>query len=192
MQPDTRQKILDSYMELLGELPWNAVTLESLAARSGTPLAELRGGYDTRFDIVADFIRRVDEGILGAVDPDMAGEGPRERLFDVLFSRIEALHPYRAAILNLAGAARRDPGLAMALSRVVTISMSWMLTAAGIRTTGRGGALRSQGLALLWGRVLRTWLHEDDPALPRTMAELDEQLRRAAADHGGWSRGVIG
>ena len=179
MQPETRQKIIDSFMDLLGETAWESVTFERLAGRAGVPLSALRGAYDTRVDIIADYARRIDEGILDSTDPDMAKEGPRERLFDLLFSRLEALSRHKRAIANLGRAARRDPGLALALSRIAAISMSWMLTAAGIRATGAQGMLRAQGLALVWSRVLRTWLHEDDPGLPQTMAQLDSQLRRA-------------
>jgi hypothetical protein len=39
--------------------------------------------------------------------------------------------------------------------------------------------LRAQVLALIWARVLRVWLHDDDPGLARTMAALDKGLREA-------------
>ena len=104
----------------------------------------------------------IDERVLAAIDPDMAGEAPRERLFDVLFSRFEALAPHKQAIRNLGEAARRDPLLALELNRIVTGSMGWMLTAAGIPSTGRRGLVRAQGLALVWARVMRVWLDDDD------------------------------
>lgn len=179
VQPKTRIKIVDALTGLAAERPWEDITLEALAARAGIPLAALRAAYDGRLDILADFTRRIDEAVLAGIDPGMAGEAPRERLFDVLFSRFEALGPHKQAIRNLAGAARRDPLLALALNRIVAGSMRWMLTAAGIAATGGVGAIRAQGLALVWGRVLRTWLDDSDPGLARTMAELDRQLRQA-------------
>jgi hypothetical protein len=36
----------------------------------------------------------------------------------------------------------------------------------------------AQGLAALFGRVLRTWIDDDDPGLARTMAALDRSLAR--------------
>ena len=57
--------------------------------------------------------------------------------------------------------------------------MAWMLAAAGIPATGRRGLLRAQGLALVWARVMRTYLDDDDPGLARTMAALDKRLREA-------------
>jgi hypothetical protein len=55
-----------------------------------------------------------------------------------------------------------------------------MLTAADIDAAGPKGMVRAQGLALLYASVLRTWTHDDDPGLARTMAALDRALGRGA------------
>jgi AcrR family transcriptional regulator len=179
VQPKTRTKIVDALMALAAERRWEEVTLEAVAERAGVSLAALRAAYDGRLAILADFVRRIDERVLAGLDADMAGEAPRERLFDVLFSRFEALGPHKPAIRSLAAAARRDPALALALNGTVVPSMAWMLAAAGIATTGGRGLFRAQGLALVWAQVMRVWLDDDDPGLARTMAALDRQLRRA-------------
>ena len=57
-------------------------------------------------------------------------------------------------------------------------SQQWMLTAADIGATGPKGMLRAQGLALLYSRVLRVWINDEDPGLARTMAALDRELGR--------------
>jgi len=179
VQPKTRNKIIDTTMQLAAERPFDEVTLEAIAERAGLTLSALRAAYDGRLAILADFVRRIDERVLAEVDVDMAGEAPRERLFDVLFGRFEQLAAYRPAIRNLGEAASRDPLLALELNRLVTGSMAWMLTAAGIPATGAAGLARAQGLALVWARVMRVWLEDDDPGLARTMAELDTRLRQA-------------
>jgi AcrR family transcriptional regulator len=179
VQQKTRNRIIDALMALAAERPWEKVTLEALADRAGVSLAELRAAYDGRLPVLADFVRRIDERVLAGIDADMESEAPRERLFDVLFSRFEALGPYKQAIRSLGRAARGDALLAMALNRIVVNSMAWMLTAAGIAATGGRGALRAQGLACVWARVMRVWLDDDDPGLARTMAELDRRLRQA-------------
>ena len=173
----TRNAIIDALLALAAEADWEAISLEDLAARAGVSLAQLRNAYDGRLAVISDFARRTDQAVLDGIDADMAGEPPRERLFDVLFARLEDLAPYRQAIGNLGAAARRDPLLALELNRIVTTSMGWMLTGAGISATGPGGLIRAQGLALVWTRVLRTWLDDDDPGLARTMAALDRRLR---------------
>ena len=54
----------------------------------------------------------------------------------------------------------------------------------GLNTSGGKGAFRAQGLALIFARVLRVWVHDDDPGLARSMAELDRGLARGQS----WSR----
>jgi AcrR family transcriptional regulator len=174
----TRTSIIDALLALAAEASWETISLADLAARAGVSLAQLRSAYDGRLAVIADFARRTDQAVLAGIDADMAGEPARERLFDVLFARLEALAPNRQAVRNLGEAARRDPLLALELNRIVTTSMGWMLTGAGISATGPGGLVRAQGLALVWARVLRTWLDDDDPGLARTMAALDRRLRQ--------------
>ena len=108
----------------------------------------------------------------------MAEEPPRERLFDVLMRRLEILAPHKAAVRSLLRSAARNPGLAFALNGLAVRSQQWMLTAADIGAAGPRGTLRAQGLALLFAQVLRTWVHDDDPGLARTMAALDRGLAR--------------
>ncbi len=178
-QQKTRKKIIDALMALAAERPWEDVTLEALAERAEVPLATLRGAFDSRLSVLAAFVRDLDEEVLGHIDPGLAQEAPRERLFDVLFSRFEALAPHREAIRNLGRAALRDPLLALELNQLTTASMAWMLTAAGIPATGGRGLVRAQALALVWARIMRVWLDDEDTGLARTMAALDKRLREA-------------
>jgi AcrR family transcriptional regulator len=175
----TRKRIIDALMALAAERDWEAIGLADVAERAGLPLARLRQAYDGRLAILAELARRTDEAVLAGLDPQMAEEAPRERLFDVLFARFEALAPYRDGLRGLAAGAGRDPFLALALNRIAVTSMAWMLTAAGIPATGAIGAARAQGLALVWARVMRVWFDDDDPGLARTMAALDRRLREA-------------
>jgi hypothetical protein len=108
----------------------------------------------------------------------MAQEPPRERLFDVLMARIEALAPHKQAVGSLIRSAGRNPGLAVALNGFAVRSQQWMLTAADISASGPRGMVRAQGLALLFASVLRTWLRDEDPGLARTMSALDRALAR--------------
>ena len=109
----------------------------------------------------------------------MTDESPRERLFDVLMRRLEALAPYKQAVRSLMCSARRNPGLALALNAMAVRSQRWMLEAAGIGASGPRGALRAQGAALTFARVLAVWFDDDEPGLDRTMAALDRGLASA-------------
>src|SRR5262249_22597345 len=128
--------------------------------------------------VLAAHIKDIDRRVLAGGEGDMAEEPPRERLFDVLMRRLEILAPHRAAVRSLLRSARRNPGLALALNSLAVPSEQGMLPAADIDAAGRRGLIRAQGLAVLYARVVRVWLHDDDPGLARTLAALDRELAR--------------
>jgi hypothetical protein len=129
-------------------------------------------------------MKEIDQQVLDGGTSDMAEESPRDRLFDVLMRRLEALAPFRTAVRSLRRSAICNPGLALALNGLGVRSMRWMLTAADISVAGPRGMMRAQGLALMFARVLRVWIDDEDPGLARTMAELDRTLTRGQS----WSR----
>jgi hypothetical protein len=133
--------------------------------------------------MLAAHMKDLDRAVLGQQDSDMAEEPARERLFDVLMRRIEAMAPHREATRSLMKSVARNPGLAFALNGLAVRSQTWMLTAAGIDAAGPRGAIRAQGLAMLFASVLRTWVDDEDEGLARTLAALD----RALASGQRWS-----
>jgi len=173
-----RERIVEAFMALLDEQPIEEIGFAEIAARAGVSLAELRNVFGAKLAILAAHQKEIDRRVLAGIDADMAQEPPRERLFDVLMRRIDVLSPHKAAVRSLMHSAARNPGLALALNGLAVRSQQWMLTAADIPASGPRGALRAQGLALLFASVLRTWLHDDDPGLARTMSALDRALAR--------------
>ena len=173
-----RDKIIDAFLELLAERNFEEIGFADIAARAGVSLAQLRDEFASSLAILAAHIKATDRAVLAADLSDMQEEPARERLFDVLMRRLEVLAPHREAVRSLLRSARRNPPLAFALNGLATRSQQWMLTAAGIEASGPRGLLRAQGLTVLFGSVLRTWVHDDDPGLARTMAALDRALAR--------------
>jgi len=178
--PDNRDKLIEAFMALLTERPFEELGFADVAARAGVSLAACRTEFGSLLAVLAAHAKEIDRKVLAGLDSDLADELPRERLFDVLMRRLEALAPHKTAIRSLIHSARRNPPLALALNGLTVQSMQWMLTAADINATGPGGALRAQGLALLYASALRTWVDDDDPGLARTMAALDRELARGA------------
>jgi AcrR family transcriptional regulator len=171
-----RDKAIDALMTLLTEGPFEEIGLAEVAGRAGLKLSDLRAEFGSTLAIFAAHIKDIDRAVLAGDDADMADEPPRERLFDVLMRRIEALAPYKEAMRSMMISARRHPSLALALNAMAVRSQRWMLEAAGIRSSGPRGAMRAQGAALMWGRVLAVWVDDDEEGLDRTMAALDRGL----------------
>lgn len=175
-----RERIIAAFMALLAEKRFEAIDLGEVAARAGVTLAALHGEFGSTLAILAAHVKAIDRAVLAGGEGDMSEEPPRERLFDVLMRRIELLAPHKEAIHSLLRSVRRDPPLALALNALTVRSQQWMLTAADIHASGPRGLVRAQGLALLWLRVLRTFVRDEDEGHARTMAALDRELGRGA------------
>jgi len=178
-----RDKAIDALMALLAEHSFEEIGLAEVAGRAGLKLSQLRAEFGSTLAILGAHIKDIDRAVLDGSDPGMAEEPVRDRLFDVLMRRLEALAPYKEAVRSIMRSARRNPGLALALNAMAVRSQSWMLEAAGIGASGPRGMLRAQGAALMFGRVVGVWLDDDEEGLDRTMAALD----RGLASAGRWA-----
>ncbi len=174
----TRDKIIAAFMALVAEERLEQIGLADIAEGAGVTLSQLREEFPSVLAILAAYLKSVDRAVLAQDFGDMAEEPPRERLFDVLMRRLEVMAPHREAVRSLMRSVRHRPPLALALNGLALRSQQWMLAAAGIKASGPRGMLRAQGLAVLFAAVLRAWVHDDDPGLAPTMAELDRALGR--------------
>jgi AcrR family transcriptional regulator len=166
-------------MKLAAEGRWESVGLRDIADAAGVSLAELHERYPSKLSIIRAWSESVDAQVLAAttaLDPD---DTPRDRLFDVLMRRFDAMKDHRDAIASLAAAGMRDPLAGLCLSAGLMRSMRWMLEAAGIRAAGPRGRMLTRGLAAVWLATLRVWLNDDSEDMARTMAALDRNLGRA-------------
>lgn len=175
-----RERIVDALMTLLADKPLERISLGDIARQAGVSLADLRAQFSSVIAILGAQMTATDLKVLSSDLSDMAEESPREKLFDILMRRLEALTPHKLAVRSLLRSSARNPGLAMALNGFAVRSLHFMLAAAGIDTAGPKGVVRAQGLALLYSRVLWVWVDDEDPGLARTMAVLDRELARGA------------
>ncbi len=173
-----RDRLVDALMELAAEQPFEDVTITAIAERAGVSLADFRDAFPSKGAVLAAFNRRIDRIVLDGTTGDMADENTKERLFDVLMRRFDALSPYRASIESIVNWARRDPIAAARLNSMALNSMRFMMEAAGADSEGAMGPLKLQGLTLAWARLVNVWLNDDDPGMAATMADLDRTLKR--------------
>ncbi|MEZ0169827.1 TetR/AcrR family transcriptional regulator [Microvirga sp. TS319] len=175
---DKRSAIIDALMRLAASQDWNEIEIGDIAEAAGVSLAEFRDAFPSKGAVLGGLSRRIDRKVLEETTDDLAGEPARERIFDVLMRRFDALEPYKEALRRIFDDVRSDPLALAALHQVAVNSMRFMLAAAGIRTEGPLGTVKLQGAVLVYSNTMRTWLHDDDPSLARTMARLDRELRR--------------
>ncbi len=175
---DIKGKIIDALMALAAERAFEDITLTDIARQAGITLGQFRDSFPSKGAVLGGFTRRIDRIVLDESADDLLGEPSKERLFDVLMRRLDVMAPYKRGLEGIMDWARRDPLSAAALNREVLNSMRFMLEAAEIEAEGAVGAIKLQGLALAWARVLEVWFKDEDPGLAPTMAALDKELTR--------------
>jgi AcrR family transcriptional regulator len=157
---------------------WPGLTMGRLAAEAAVPMATLRDRFPSRLDPLILHGRRVDHAVLAGTIPGQGGAA-RDRLFDVLMRRLDAMQPHRAGILRFLRDMRRDPSLAVLLGPQLSLSMRWMLDAAEIEGSGGRRRAMSLGLVGVWLATVRAWAEDESEDLGPTMAALDRALDRA-------------
>lgn len=175
---DVAAKVLETAMKLAAEGRWRDLSLAEIADAAKLPLAKIYPVYPSKQAILSALFRQIDAAVMETEDA-AAGEGSaRDRLFDVLMRRFDALGPYREAMANIIGAQMRDPLAAACGFARLGRSMACMLEAAGLSTSGLRGALRIKALSAAYLATLRVWLSDESPDMAPTMATLDRHLGR--------------
>jgi AcrR family transcriptional regulator len=174
----SRDAVIDALMRLAESRPWSDIELQDIAQEAGISLADLRDMFPSKGAILGGLSRRIDRQVLEGTTNDLAGEPARERLFDVMMRRLDALAPYKRALKRISQGMRGDPLSLAAMNQMALNSQRYMLAAAGISTEDALGFLKLQGAVIIHANTLETWFDDDDPALARTMARLDREIRR--------------
>lgn len=175
---DKRSKIIIALIELAAQQPWEDITMTDIALKAGLTLADFRDCFPSKGAVLAGFAKMIDRKVLEGTTDELLGEPARDRLFDVLMRRLDAMAPYRDGLREISKWARRDPVSALALNSVALNSMRFMLEAANIESEGTLGAVKLQGLVLAWQRIVAIWLDDDSQSYDKTMAALDRELER--------------
>src|SRR5712691_1314815 len=178
--PSERDRIIDAALRLIAQHGWRRRSLAAIAAEADVSILTLYRAFPSKPAILCGFSRRIDEAVLATpLDSDAmdADERPRDRVFDLLMRRFDALNPYRAALEVLGRELPTDPIAALCAGAGLLRSIGWMLEAAGISSVGLGGIFAVKLTAAAYLATSRVWLRDDSPDLAPTMAALDRRLR---------------
>lgn len=176
---ETLRALATAAMDLAAARGWRRVTLTAVAEQAGVPLGTLYRHARCRSDLLAAVARVADGAVLADAGGGAADESPRDRLFDVMMRRFDALQPFRPGLAAVMRDLPWEPLTVLAFAPAFGRSMAWMLRAAGLDPDARGGPLLVAGLGVVDARVMRVFAGDDTPDLSRTMAALDSELRRA-------------
>lgn len=170
--------VLVAAFELIAERGWHRLSLAALAERSGASLVEVYRELPGKEAVFWRLGRRVDEAMLGFDPAEMEGLPPRDRVFELIMRRLDALAPFKDGLARLERQRPADPRLALVAGVGFDRSMGWLQDAAALPASGVQARLARTLLAAAYLRTLRVWLKDRTVDLAKTMAELDKQLRR--------------
>ena len=154
---DTLKRIYDA----IAEKGWANLSLSDVAQVTEMDLATLRGHLSSKYDLIGQLNRQIDAEVLnevGSVDPD---DPARDRLFEVMMARFDALEPFKDALGVMAMAARSDLHLAAKTRRSIddknNIPREVVKRAAAFREEHEQDLTRCK-LESLFGETLQIWV----------------------------------
>ena len=152
---------------------------------AGFAVAEARARFPGKLALLRRFGVMLDQAALAA----NAGEGPmRDRLFDLLMGRFDAMKPHRegvGALLRYLPASRRRH---WRLPARRAAACGGCCRRPAVPTSGLRGELRVRGLVAVWLCAMRAFARDETEDLAPTMAALDTALSRAHTAAAGWRR----
>ena len=177
LTPSDRDLVIDAAFVRIAQQGWRRLSMAAIAAEASLPILRVYRVFSSKQAILAGFFRRIDEAVLAAPVETEPDERPRDRLFDLLMRRFDALGPYKEALEVLSRELPGDPCAALAAAARLLRSMRWMLEAADISTDGITGVVAVKLTTAAYLAAFHAWLRDDSPDLAPTMAALDRRLR---------------
>ncbi|MBB4266782.1 TetR/AcrR family transcriptional regulator [Roseospira visakhapatnamensis] len=172
-------RLIDAALALAGESGWRRLTMAAIAERAGVPLNEALRVHGSRNDVLRAMGHRVDAAMLDEALGFTESDSPRDRLFDMLMRRYDALTPLRPGLAAIMRELPTDPFTFVVSMQGVYHSMGLALEAAGLPADGFRGLAARKGLAAVYLTTMRTWVKDDSADMSVTMSDLDKALDRA-------------
>ena len=173
---EIKAKAVQAALDLAADMPWEDLTLKDIAAKADVSLTDLYR-VATKDTIEAELDAIFDRAMLAeAVSQE---DPPRERLFDALMLRFEAMEPHRRGLVSLMKHRAVSPAnrVQAHLRRLKTAQ--WALIAAGLDTdTAAPVRLKELAIAHVIADVEAAWRRETGSDFALTLSTLDKGLRK--------------
>jgi ubiquinone biosynthesis protein COQ9 len=174
--PDAMTRILSAAMEEIAAVGWARLSMDAVAQRAKMNLGEVLLHVPTTSHMLARFADHVDRAALKDVGSVDHAQSVRDRLFDLLMRRFDALQKHRPGVVALMNGIMRQPVEAPMLAARLSRSMTTILAAAGVSAHGLRGMGQVVGLKAVYLSALRAWQKDESTDMAKTMAALDRAL----------------
>ncbi|MCZ4281868.1 TetR family transcriptional regulator [Kiloniella laminariae] len=173
---DIPNHVLQTAMRLSIEQGWQNLSLAEIAVAAKLPLSELYAIFPSKAAILQHLAVQADLQLMDGEEKDRLEQPVKDRLFDLMMNRFEALSPYKQGLKSVVKAGSSDPFSAVSQLCHLRHSMALVLEAAGISTSGLRGFLRTKALSAVYLGAFRVWLKDESEDMVKTMASLDKGL----------------
>lgn len=189
MAETTGSDLLKTAFALLAERGWRGFSRTELARRAGVSLARVYEELPSRVSLVTALGRHLDRAMLESDPSELDGMTPRERVFELIMRRLDAMAPFKEGLRELGR--EGAPELLGPACENVGRAIGWLLDASGAELHGLRRVGAGPALALVYARTFNVWLRDDTPDHAKTMAELDKRLSQAqtVARWTAWTEG---
>ncbi len=172
----SRPDLLEKAFEQIGDEGWAGWSPTALAATTGIDLAEIYAAFPVPSALARRLGEHLDRAMLAIPAEELDGLSHRERLFELVMRRFDAMRPYKSGLSRMVREARGEPELLLVSICNLDRMAGWLIEMAELRYAGIEARLARRALMLAYARLFSVWIDDDTPDLARTMAELDKRL----------------
>jgi ubiquinone biosynthesis protein COQ9 len=169
-----RAKTAEAALKILETQGWSGLSLPAVAAAAGLKLADFYPARGVE-RVLAWIDQGLDRAATARVDPALS---PRDRLFEAVMARFDAMEARRPAHRALEAGIEHDVDHQLQRGARRLRTAAWLLAACGINASGFSGAARAAAFAHALALAQEGWRADEDGGLAKTMAALDAGLRR--------------
>ncbi len=170
---DAKSKLIAAALDLAASKGWRNLGMGEIAQAAGIGLGDAFAAFRTKPSLLAGFTHQVSETVLSGGE---AEGSPREKLFELMMRRFDALKRHRPALKAIIRGSVGDPAAICGVPATLN-AMAWMLEGAGYSAQGWRGSVRCMALTGTYAATFRTFLDDDSEDLAKTMAALDRRLK---------------
>ncbi len=179
MDMDAETQVIDRAMTLAADDGWQSLPISRIARAANLSLDRFYRLFPSKTAILTRLMARTDAAVLTGVLVWSDQDTPRDRLFDLLMRRFDALGPYRPGLAAVIPELVLNPPALVHVGRTLHRSMARTLVAAGLDSPGCRAQTHAIALTGIYLLALRTWLTDDSTDQAPTMAALDRGLEGA-------------
>jgi len=169
--------MLEQGAVLISQVGWGAFSLAMLAEKMRIPPGILYRQIASKDAFLWFFMQHITAETLQTID--VTGlDNARDKIFEGVMQRLDTWLPYKPMLNVLSYELPQDPLCAIRLVPKMAESFDWILSLAGISTTGMKGLLKLKAFGVFYGLIVAAWLKDDSPDQGQTLKALDLNLDR--------------